>query len=200
MGLRPPLQDPLDWSTRRLLKIIIFLCVAFSIFLLSDNVDIIKSLFPARTSNTCPRDEIHDQDLRLLRSEGCWGKALAHRWNRFYNDTNCKDNRHRYRLTKLLKFWIAFAEKHNIKYALMWGTLLGVVRVNDILPWDHDIDIIISYKDILKLERNAEKRGTFQIDDGNVHIVVVPDVALQHNLTIEKRARKTCQGKVRYRF
>lgn len=32
-------------------------------------------------------------------------------------------------------------EKHGVKYFLDWGTLLGFVRDNDIIPWDSDIDL-----------------------------------------------------------
>jgi len=36
-----------------------------------------------------------------------------------------------------------FLDKHQIPYCLEAGTLLGILRDGDIIPWDHDIDISI---------------------------------------------------------
>lgn len=33
------------------------------------------------------------------------------------------------------------AEKHGLKFGLMYGTLLGAVRDGDLIPWDEDIDL-----------------------------------------------------------
>ena len=40
-----------------------------------------------------------------------------------------------------------FLTKHGIKYFLEGGTLLGIVRDGDLLPWDHEVDISIDYSD-----------------------------------------------------
>jgi lipopolysaccharide cholinephosphotransferase len=49
-----------------------------------------------------------------------------------------------YNVTELL-------EKHSIKYHLEGGTLLGIVRDNELLPWDHDVDISIPESEMNKL-------------------------------------------------
>ncbi|HEY3403295.1 MAG TPA: LicD family protein [Ohtaekwangia sp.] len=53
-------------------------------------------------------------------------------------------------------------DKNNIRYHLEGGTLLGLVRDGDLLPWDDDVDISIPEKhssDFLKLKFELLKRG-----------------------------------------
>ena len=55
-------------------------------------------------------------------------------------------------------------DKHNIKFWLDWGTLLGAVREGKIIEWDHDIDLGIMAEDFKKntsVFSEIKKRGFF---------------------------------------
>jgi len=66
-------------------------------------------------------------------------------------------------------------DKYNIVYHLEGGTLLGIVRDNKLLPWDHDIDISIpssEIKKIIKIKKILEKKYKIRLHyfDKNRHI------------------------------
>lgn len=42
-------------------------------------------------------------------------------------------------------------KKHNIRYCLGQGTLLGAAKYKKFIPWDDDIDLLIEYKELCKL-------------------------------------------------
>lgn len=54
---------------------------------------------------------------------------------------------------EMLKEIDSFCRKNGIKYALSCGTLIGAVRHNGYIPWDDDVDITMSFSDILKFRR-----------------------------------------------
>lgn len=58
---------------------------------------------------------------------------------------------------EILKEVDALCQRHNIKYYLCSGTLLGAVRHGGFIPWDDDLDIEMSYWDYLKFLRVAKK-------------------------------------------
>ncbi len=56
----------------------------------------------------------------------------------------------------LLKDIVHAFEKHNIKYYLGFGTLLGAIRHSGFIPWDDDIDLFVPRNDFerIKNDRN----------------------------------------------
>ncbi len=67
-------------------------------------------------------------------------------------------------LPKISKKARAFDEvctKHNIKYFVYGGTLLGAIRHEGFIPWDDDEDVALLRKDYNKLRSLAENGELF---------------------------------------
>ena len=58
---------------------------------------------------------------------------------------------------KLLKIVHDFCVRNEIRYCLAYGTLLGVQRHNDFVPWDDDIDIYILKEDYARFRDLLQK-------------------------------------------
>lgn len=48
---------------------------------------------------------------------------------------------------EILKNIASFCDKHNLRYYLTYGTLIGAIRHKGFIPWDDDIDIQMPQKD-----------------------------------------------------
>ena len=68
---------------------------------------------------------------------------------------------------QLLDILIEFdriCKKHNLKYTLAWGTMLGAVRHGGFIPWDADIDVLMmrdEYEKFCKICPKEVKDGYF---------------------------------------
>jgi len=52
---------------------------------------------------------------------------------------------------EIFKVFDSFCKKHDIKYFLGQGTLLGAAKYKKFIPWDDDIDLLIPYKELKKI-------------------------------------------------
>lgn len=53
----------------------------------------------------------------------------------------------RQELMELLRKFTLFCEQHRLRYFLAYGSLLGAVRAQDLIPWDDDIDVLMPRPD-----------------------------------------------------
>ena len=51
-----------------------------------------------------------------------------------------------------LLFFDDFCRKNNISYSVFAGTMLGTIRNKGLIPWDGDIDVILTRKELMKLK------------------------------------------------
>ena len=63
---------------------------------------------------------------------------------------------------EILKEFDQICKKHNLKYVLVGGTLIGAIRHNGFIPWDDDIDISMPRKDYNKFIKIQEKELNHQ--------------------------------------
>lgn len=70
-----------------------------------------------------------------------------------------------------LTFIDGVCTKHNIKYYLAYGTLIGAIRHNGFIPWDDDIDIFMFrndfnyFRQVLKEKPNTRFKIQYAPDD-----------------------------------
>ena len=58
---------------------------------------------------------------------------------------------------EMLKEFDKVCRKHNIKYSIWGGTLLGAVRHKGFIPWDDDIDVVMLRKEYNKFTKVANE-------------------------------------------
>lgn len=70
-----------------------------------------------------------------------------------YNPEGSLLRRDQKELVKMLQVLAEICDKHNIRWWLSSGTLLGAIRHKGFIPWDDDLDIEMLKEDYLKLKK-----------------------------------------------
>lgn len=60
------------------------------------------------------------------------------------------------RLLTMFSYFNEFCKKNNIEYSLIGGSLIGAIRHNGMIPWDDDIDVVMSLSNYKKLQNIME--------------------------------------------
>lgn len=70
-----------------------------------------------------------------------------------YNPDGSILRKQQLRMLEMLQYIDFVCKKHNIRYWLCSGTLLGAVRHGGFIPWDDDVDIEMLREDYKRLVR-----------------------------------------------
>lgn len=70
-------------------------------------------------------------------------------------------------LFQILIIFADFCDRHNLKYYLCGGTLLGAIRHKDFIPWDDDLDVMMPRPDFQALHKLLKEE---KLKDGLVLI------------------------------
>jgi len=92
---------------------------------------------------------------------------VVHADFRYYNGTVYRDTNLRKERTRLLfRSWAKFADNSSFPYWIAHGSLIGMYFNNILLPWDDDIDIQMTVRDLTSLVRFNQTiiDGQFIID------------------------------------
>jgi phosphorylcholine metabolism protein LicD len=87
----------------------------------------------------------------------------------------------------LLGIIVKLLDKYEIEYFLISGTLLGYVRHNDFIPWDDDIDLLVSDDFVKKINIISNdidfinSNCAFHSKNQYVHKIFYTDKVIQHN-------------------
>ena len=75
---------------------------------------------------------------------------------------------HKCIMLDILKYFDMICRMNNIKYSLDGGSLIGAIRHNGFIPWDDDIDVILTKENYDKLKEILDKEeGRYQtLKDG----------------------------------
>lgn len=100
---------------------------------------------------------------------------------------------------EILKDFDAFCKKHDIKYMLYAGTLLGAVRHQGFIPWDDDIDICMTreeYERFEKLYLDSDEKNILQTQFNVPFYYNVHSKLRNHSLPVKENTSKTQRDQI----
>ncbi len=98
--------------------------------------------------------------LCLPHENELWQKTLGYFENQCEEKELLTKDEHRAIIKSIFSDFAEFCDKHDLRYFLAYGTLIGAVRHKGFIPWDDDIDILMPVEDYKKLikEYSSDKK------------------------------------------
>ena len=94
---------------------------------------------------------------------------------------------------KVLVSFDKICRKINVKYYLIWGTLIGAIRHHGFIPWDDDLDVAMFPEDYLKLEEYFSSQNETELELHNMK--TQPDCFYNISRVCEKKYKLVFNNK-----
>ena len=110
--------------------------------------------------------------------------------------SECPPNPHKRTLNYLFNYWMALDSHYNLSSFLCGGSLIGSLRDGDLIPYDRDIDVCVTFENyqkvrLLRSGKPIRYRKIYR--SHQIHLVVQEDFA---NDDVSSRTRVDCRGRI----
>ena len=109
--------------------------------------------------------------------------------------SDCPSNPHKQTLKYLFHYWMALDNYYNLSSFLCGGSLIGSLRDGDLIPYDRDIDVCVTWKNYQKV-RVIRSEKPFNYRSSQIFLAVQEDFS---NKDERHRTRVDCMGRTSQR-
>ena len=105
--------------------------------------------------------------------------------------SDCPANPHKQTLKYLFNYWVSLDNYYNLSSFLCGGSLIGSLRDGDLIPYDRDIDVCVTWKNYQKV-RVIRSGKPFNYKSSEIFLAVQEDFS---NKDIWHRTQVDCMGR-----